>query len=119
MTVLEGLTSWWQLDSTSCSPVDDRLRVWQVKTSSGPRLLDLDDAVTVPWSWVLRDALETYAWSHGVYVRLDLPPAGREGDPSDAIVTAVQGTLEVRRTQADVTVALLEATLALLASETS
>jgi hypothetical protein len=119
MTVLEGLTTWWQLDSTSCTPVDDGLCVWQVKTSNGLRLLDLDDAATLPWSWVLRDALETYCWSHGVHLRLELPPAGREGDPSEAKVTAVKGTLEVRRTQADVTVALLEATLTLLASETS
>ncbi|NJK42878.1 MAG: hypothetical protein HC933_00240 [Pleurocapsa sp. SU_196_0] len=53
-----------------------------------------------------------------MHLTIELPPAKREGDPSDAMVTAVKGALEVRRTDSDVTVALLEATLAVLEDST-
>jgi hypothetical protein len=114
MSVLEGLTSWWQLDSTSCTPVDDELRVWQVKTSNGMRLLDLDDTTAVPWSWVLCDALEHACWISGVQLHLELPPAGREGDPSDVLVRMTRGSLETRASHGMTSLALLKAWVAFL-----
>jgi hypothetical protein len=117
--LLEKLRALHRFDAAFCFPTDSSCLVWQLKTPSGVRLLHLDrDDISFPRACVLRSALEGYCWSRGVHLHLDLPPAGREGDPSDVTVTASRASLEIRGVHADVTMALLEVTLELLHQET-
>jgi hypothetical protein len=113
--LLEGLTRLHGCDPALCSPIDATRLVWQLKTPSGVRLLSLEtDDLGDPRACVLRSALVGYWWARGVTLRIELPPATRDDDPSLVTVTALHEAFEVRASHVDETMALLEVTLEIL-----